>query len=285
MIEMGSSTEEMSHTEFAEKLKQQPESVGYLVIRSSKNSSPGAWRRIARRDEHILSKDYGVEAARLKSIDGGPIDSEYAEVELWILPESAPPPAGRTQEPEKKPGAAFKLNTYEAYGSADGEDEAERWVLENFAEMLRADQRATGYIIVREQAETEAVDGEEPATPSEESVVGAGETPQVDGAEAYREGDEAEETPTEISSKEQAEGWKKILSEKYDIAAQRIIVLEGRRLLGGSGRLTTWVVPEKAQPPDPLARDKDEIEEETQEESAAAQESANITAPSDLFIS
>ena len=74
-----------------------------------------------------------------------------------------------------------------------------------------------------------------------------------------------------------AESWKKILSEKHGIDARRIVVLEGKRTPWGNGRLTTWVVPEKAQPPDPLAREPEEIEAEEAEENSGAPSSDEVT--------
>ncbi|MGH9903918.1 MAG: hypothetical protein ACRD68_19075, partial [Pyrinomonadaceae bacterium] len=145
MVELGYSGESISHTEFAEKLKQQPDSLGYLVIRASKNSSPGAWRRLARRDERVLQKEYGVESGRLKSIDGGQSDGDYSEVELWVLPKWAPPLAGVVEKIERVPETAFKVSTYDSDGSP-GED-AERWVLENLAEALRESPKAHVCII------------------------------------------------------------------------------------------------------------------------------------------
>lgn len=166
-------------------------------------------------------------------------------------------------------------------------------MLENLAEMLRADTRATGYIIAREHAAPETTEEEETAaaetlaasSPATEAVP---EPPQKSNAEAKAEETfvEAETTETpevELSMKEVAESWKKTLSEKYGIASHRIVVVEGRPRDWATGRLTTWVVPEKAQPPDPLARDADEAddaEEAVSDESAVEPESASEAATS-----
>lgn len=302
-VEMGYTSESIARSEFADKLKAQPASVGYLVIRAAKNSAPGLWRRIARRDENILHKDHAVEAARLKSINGGYSDGEDANVELWILPKNAPPPAGVAETSERvsataQTAVAFKLNTHDDVYMGNEIDsaekqEAERWVLENLAEMLRADPRATGYIIARERDAPETT--EEEGTTAAETLAASSpaagavpEPPQESNVEtkAKETSVEAETTETpevELSMKEVAESWKKTLSEKYGIASHRIIVVEGRPRGWATGRLTTWVVPEKAQPPDPLARDADEAEEAEEavsDESAVELESASEAATS-----
>ena len=264
--EVGYADSEIAYAEFAEKLKAQPESVGYLVVRAPADALSGDWRRVGRRDEQILTKDYGVEAGRLKTLNGGQSANVYAEVEFWILPKSAPPPAaGATAKPGKKPEAAFKLNTYDFYGSEETDKEAAQWALENLAEMLRDDPQLSGYLIVREPAEPIVFDEDEAAVEGSAPSPVAEETPQAKEAGAVAKAAEPEAEAVEISTKELAEQWKKTLSEKYGIKAHRINILEGRRMWMSSGRLTTWVVPEKAQSPDPLARDTDEPEEETEE--------------------
>ncbi|MGH9944008.1 MAG: hypothetical protein ACRD9R_16815, partial [Pyrinomonadaceae bacterium] len=116
VVELGYSAVDIAHSEFAEKLKQQPDSVGYLLIRTSKNSPAGGWPRIARRDEQILHKGHSVGTERLTSINGGRSDGEYTLVELWVVPKSSAPPVGVTDEAEAKLSTAIKLNTYETFG-------------------------------------------------------------------------------------------------------------------------------------------------------------------------
>jgi hypothetical protein len=275
-VEMGWTESQIAYGQFAGKLKQQPESVGYLVIRPSKNSLPGAWRRIARRDEDILHRDHQVETARLKSINGGTSDDETASVELWILPKNAPPPvASATEKIEKKnesqSGVAFKLNTHDFYTYFSGDQAEESWMLENLAEMLRENPRASAYIVAREMVEWEAPADENVAATNVEQL--ALSSPQQQdaanadaaGAAAVVAGNEAsakEEAEAKVSAKELAERWKTALSTKFGIDAQRIVILQGRQMWQLQGRLTTWIVPEKATAPDPLARDTDEPEDD-----------------------
>jgi hypothetical protein len=246
-IEMGYSGEDISRSEFAERLKRQPDSLGYLVISTSKQSLPGAWRRVARREEQLIQKDYGIDAGRLASVYGGKGDGELAEVALWILPKSAPPPEG-VKEPAEVLRQAVRLNRLDSYGQED--EEAEDWVVGNMAEALRSSPRAVAVLISRE--------------PMEVDFEGADD--MADEAEAAEPTGE----PADESMKGWAEGWKKKLIAKHGIYPWRVVILEGRRMPWGAGRLSAWLVPENARWPDPQASDEDEAEEEAGPEAAGA---------------
>jgi hypothetical protein len=295
VVEMGWTMEGMARHEFAEKLKQQPESVGYLVVRPSKTAAPGAFRRVARRDEAMLANDYGIGAGRLKSIYGGESEGEYTSVELWVLPKSAPPPAG-VPEPtaeRRDPSAhatAFRLNVHDDYSEAN--ENAERWILENLVEALRADPRAVAHFIVRESKKYDDAEDASETSTAESSTAEpvATDSAVMDEAAASQESSEAqagteksaadaepEEAATEATMLETAERWKRTLVEKYGVEARRVLIMEGRPRGWGSGRLTTWVVPEKALAPDPFARDDDDEPEE--EETQATEEAATDVAP------
>lgn len=276
MVEMGYPDEAITRSEFSHKLKQQPDSLGYLVIRPSKNSPPGAWRRLARRDEQIL-REYGVEPQRLRSVNGGASDKEITEVEFWVLPKYAPPPAA-AEDSGGKAKEAYRLNTFEANGEAAGE--AENWMLENLAEMLREDPNATAVLVAREPAEPiESVPDDETYAaeePEEQPEDAGAETTEADAAEDETSGGAVESGEEEDASTmlELAAQWKRALETKYGIAAQRVSVVEGRRMPWSVGKLVTWVVPEKARPPDPNARDADEPEEDEPEQGAVAVDGA-----------
>jgi len=244
--EMGYTGSEISQSEFAEKLKQQPDSRGYLVVRSSKRSAPGTWRRVARREEQIIQKDYGIAAGRLASVYGGQAEDEYAEVELWIQPKSAPPPEGAKEQAGKALRESVRLNRLTLYGSPDEEEEG--WMLEGIAEALRENPRAVACLVARAPEDVEPVEG--------------GEVSAVSPAAAAPE-DESEESAA-VSTKELAERWKKTLFTKYGIYTWRVVVIEGKRSPWGVGRLNAWLVPEGARWPDPQAPDEDEPEDEGQ---------------------
>jgi hypothetical protein len=125
------------------------------------------------------------------------------------------------------------------------EREVADWMLENLAEMLRADQRNLGCIVVY---------------PGDGSGVPTGE----DGADRP--------APDVFKI---AEGWKAALLKKHGLDAQRLVVLNGPAEDYGRGRLEVWAVPRGAALPDPFKKQDDEAaaEEEQQqgEDGGAAQ--------------
>jgi hypothetical protein len=280
--EMGPSATDIAYAEFAEKLKAQPDSVGYLVIKTPVNEPPGAWRRVARRDEQLLSRQHGVEAGRLKSLDAGTTEGEYAHVELWIVSKLDPPPTVTPEKIERKWNAAFKLNTYNFYNETDADEED--WMLENLAEVLREHPRATALLVTREPAVYEPEPGETteepsdtaPPSPAEAQVTTpapengaerAGQEQKGQQQEGQQQEESVAETPEEetITMAELGEHWKQRLVADFQVDAARITVAAGRRMPWSQGRLNVWVVPERTPRPDPLARDDDETEEEPED--------------------
>ncbi len=275
MIEMGVSYSDVMLSELAEKLKQQPGSEGHVVVFTPKGSAPGAWRRIARRDEVLLQKDHGIEPGRLKFVNGGRSDGESAEVEVWVAPKGAPPPVAASREEGEKPAGAYRLNALDFYGTPDAD--ADQWVLESIAEVLRENPRARVYLVAREPAGPVGNPGEETAADSTEQqpeqpepepapTPQAGDGRNAEGNEAEAEEEEPEEE--EIPTVELAGRWKAALAEKYGVAADRVVVVQGRERHWSVGRLLTWVVPDKVQPPDFLAPDEEDRQVEEAERKA-----------------
>jgi hypothetical protein len=257
--EMGTPDDDVARIEFARKLKEQPASVGYFVIRTPKGSPPGAWRRLARRDEQLVSAR-GVEVSRLKSIDGGASQGDGAEIELWVLPLGAPPPIVEPAQTDWELSSAMKLHTYEnSFGQVD--EDGERWMLANLAEFLRENPRASACLIAREpKPDEEAVSDEPPSAPDSQETpaeVAASDTP----AETTEESDEPE-GEEDLSMGGLAEEFKERLVSEYGVAPDRVVVREGREMGFTWGRIHMWVVPEKGPWPDPSARDDDEIQTE-----------------------
>jgi len=253
--ELGPSETDIEFADFAEKLKAQPDSRGYLVIRAAKGSVPGAWKRIARRDEETLRKQYEVEADRLQSIDGGYSDGEDAVVELWVLPKDAPAPAGLSEKLESRRAEAFELDSLDYDGQPD--EERERWVLDNIAEQLKSDPQARAVVIVRPF---------EPKPPGLDEEEGGGESTQAEAsAEVETETAEGEgdESPV-VNPQTLAERWRQTLAEKHGVEFHRVQVMFGRPQPHTDGQLLTWVVPRDAPLPDPLAvtRDAEQVPEE-----------------------
>lgn len=280
-MEMGHSAADIAQSEFADKLKQQPDSLGYLLIRTSKKSLRGTWRRIAGREQQIIQKDHGIAAGRLASVYKGRTEGDHAEVELWILPKSVPPPEGAREDEEKALTEAVRLNRLDAFGSADAE--AENWMIENLAAALRENPKASVALVAREADMSPFEGGEGEAV--EEAGAAAAEQPAAQKAPAGAQAATPAAEPTsaedaqaedeeQITAKERAERWKKILTTKYGIYSWRVTVLEGRKMTWSTTRLSAWLVPEKGRWPDPQALDEDEAEEADVEPSAAAEATA-----------
>lgn len=277
IAEVGYAYSDLAFDDFAATLKRQPESVGYLVIRASKNSLPGAWRRIARRDEQIIRKEHGIDAGRLRSIDAGYSDDEFAEVELWILPDGAPPPPGLTEKLTRLMKEAFRLNSLESDGEPDGEEA--QWLLENVAESLRDDPKSRALLIVRRyEGGEESAGGEEASSVGESPVTGAGdESGAAEGASAAdgdagkreEEGEGAEDASAD--PQEMAERWKRALVEKHGVEEHRIDVVSGSPRRWEGAHIETWIVPSDAPPPDPLIITRELDEEESPEDAQEAE--------------
>jgi|GEM_PF-1223214 len=271
IYEMGTPPEAIARAEFAAKLKEQPDSVGYVVIRAPKGGVPGAWRGFARREEKLLGAD-GVDGSRIKILDGGYSEGREVEVDLWLLPAWAPPPP----TPAEKLEAAFKSAARLHTADLDAErEDSERWMIENLAEFLRENPRATALLVAREPTPDEEivwadVDEPGPAAASAPEATAAPEEAAASEAAAPEEapaevvGGEQAEAPEEkeLTAKETAEEWKKQLLGKYGVEAHRVLVVEGPRVAWGTGRVNLWVVPEKGRLPDVRARDEDEEERE-----------------------
>jgi hypothetical protein len=137
-------------------------------------------------------------------------------------------------------------------------------MLENLADLLRENPRASACLVAREQMTFEIE--EEPGAVTE----GEGEEAEavVGGEEAESAAAEGGEEEITGSAFEFAERWKDILVNKHGIEAHRVVVLQGKQMQWSANRLTTWLVPEKAPWPNPFARDEDEPEEEEVQESA-----------------
>lgn len=253
-VEMGYSADDISRQQFAEKLKQQPDSRGYLMVRAPKGSAPGTWRRVGLREEQIILKDYGIEARRLSSINGGTAEGDDAEVELWILPKSARAPEGAKEVPSAELRDSVRLNRLDTYGSTD--DDAEAWMLKSIAAALRDNPRAIACLITREP--------EEVVSELDEEASLSGEVSEEKEASAAEVAGDSEDEPGDDSMKDLAERWKKVLTTKYGVYPWRVVVLEGKTIRWSAGRLSAWLVPEKARWPDPQAPDEDEVEDEGQ---------------------
>jgi hypothetical protein len=201
---------------FADALKRQPKSKAYFVAYADDGRAPGAWRRFAT-SEKVRIEAEGVEPARLHVVNGG--RRRQSQVELWIAAEDAPPPV-KPKRREKPLREAERIGAYSRIGESD--DGKERnWLLENFAEMLRADPQRVGVLVVFQD--------DAPARINEH-----------DG--------ELEES---FDYAKLAGEWKQELAERYGVEAHRVVVRVGAAGEWHSRGIETWVVPRGSPLPEP----------------------------------
>lgn len=221
-------------------LRQQPKKLAYVVAHDSPKAPPGAWRRSAKDIAGQISNQ-SVAADRVKIIFAGYdeklSDNATSKIELWILPEGAPPPA-REVVAERRPEKAVRLGDFNSYYLGDAAQE--KTALEGFADVLRADDQLSACLILR-------ISTEPPAEP-------AADRPKEPSAEDFMR---------------LIERWKSELVTNYKIDQTRLIVtvaLETEEYPGGS--LETWIVPKGAPLPDPYPPREDfgEVIEEIVEE-------------------
>jgi hypothetical protein len=100
---------DVTQAAFAERLRKQSKDIAYIVAYNLHKATPGAWRRVAKREAGNL-ESYGIQADRIKIIFGGASkakknDEDYPDqtkVQLWILPADSPPPL-KTVKTEPSP--------------------------------------------------------------------------------------------------------------------------------------------------------------------------------------
>ncbi|HJQ33588.1 MAG TPA: hypothetical protein VJ866_15495 [Pyrinomonadaceae bacterium] len=235
---------------FRELLRRQPESQGYVVVYASRGAYPGYWRNVATREREKLTAD-GVGAERLTVLRGGvnegrvkgfqhDEDADDAEqfdrVELWVGEKEKPPVRERPEKATLK-GAAL-VASVDSYSA--GEEEINRWALDNLDTLLRANAHSTAYVVVYPDGEP---------------------TPQSDG--------EGKETPPPDLFK-RAEALKAELRGR-GVDEARLVILSGPAKDYGA-RIELWAVPYGAAPPNPSAGEEQAEEPEGQETPAPEQE-------------
>jgi len=211
-------------------LKKQPDSQGYLVVRSPPGAAPGYWRRAGTREKEKLSGPE-LPPERLTVINGGAVapkkkaakaegeeEEVYGSVELWVGAKDVPPVRHVEEDAALNEAVLIGHNNF-LYEELD----VAGWLLKNLVEMMRADRRSVGCIIV---------------FPGDGSGVPAGEA----GAEVL---------PPDVFK--MAQGWKDELLKKHGFEPQRVVVLSGPPEGGSAGKLELWVVPHGAPLPDPFA--------------------------------
>ena len=137
---------------FVDMLKNRKDTLAYIVAFSGTEAAPGAWRRVAQQEsEQLLSE--GVAADRLRTVYGGSDKkSKETKIQLWILPESAPPPVADAG-PEPPPNKTIQIGSHGDYELGDGR--MERWAFEVLLSAFHANKDMRVCIIVRVQQDEE----------------------------------------------------------------------------------------------------------------------------------
>jgi hypothetical protein len=142
---MGPGIGPTTYASFAGMLNQQQNTLGYVVVYSGEDATPGAWRRIAQ-DEIDYLKKFNVNPARVKTIFGG--HRKQTTRQLWILPKDAPPPV-RDAGPELPLAKTVKLDDFDAV--ILGNPQNEKKVFARLKEILTAQKSVGAFVAVRSE--------------------------------------------------------------------------------------------------------------------------------------
>jgi hypothetical protein len=225
-----SSRTEVTLVGLSEMMRRRADARAYLVAYHDDESAPGAWRRGAAQEAERM-RGFGIPAERVKIIFGG--YAREAGLQVWILPQDAPPPVRHRRErrPERSAKIAHLRDVELKYD--------ERWAFDGLADVLKADGQLTGCLIVRlAPAKLEDADPETPPDPDD---------------------------PPDVDVIQLTEKWKAELK-KNGVGEHRLIimVIPTRETQWGA-EIETWVVPPGAPLPDPSADDAVAVEEEEAE--------------------
>lgn len=218
---------------FADALREQPESVAYIVVHNQQGANIGTWRRVAKSTAADI-ESRGIPADRIKIIFAGTLkltEDEYpqqARVQLWILPKDASPPT-KEAKPEPLPKQSVQLgifHDYELKYAAAG-----KLAFEGFADVLKANDSLGVCIIVRPPLAPNFRDPEL--------------LPIPDG-------------PPDIDLTKLVEKWKALLAKTYQIESRRIFVVTASAREGNDGTVETWIITPGAAMPDPYADDSND---------------------------
>jgi hypothetical protein len=206
---------------FAEGLKLQPKTIGYVAAYNGEDAAPGAWRRVAGREAESIEKEYGIEASRVKVIFAG--YSKETKIQLWVAAADAPPPV-KERKRERRIKEAVQIGRFDEFNLRYDTDAG--FVFKGFAEVLKADERLTACVVIRPA----------PATARDEDP-------------AYAIGPDVIPPPVDLV--QLAEKWKARLKKEYGIGEHRLVIMVAPPAEAWAlGEVETWVVPPGAALPD-----------------------------------
>lgn len=223
---------------FADMLKQQSDTVAYIVAYNGLDAVPGAWRRVAARDADSL-KQRGVEGGRVRVIYGG--KSKHTTVQLWILPNGAAPPA-IDAGPEALPEKPVQMGSFSDYMLSSEESQVN--VFKDLVGVLRLNDKLRTVIIVRMET---------PANVEEASV--EPDTSKEQSTTTEKQSESAPQALIELPPADfpkLVQKWTASLA-AHKIHSDRFIVLfvPAREMEGNT--LEMWIAPAGVPLPDPFA--------------------------------
>jgi hypothetical protein len=237
---------------FADILEQQKDAVGYIVVYSGEDATPGAWQRIAQEQIDTLKK-FKIGSDRLKMIFGG--HQKETRTQLWVLPKDAPPPVPDAG-PESPPKKAVKVGDFFA---AQLDDERNQTAfVRHLSEILRREKSVRAFLVVR----LEQPIPEPPSEANETAAAQAPDPPSVTNEEPTEPVDDTEL----VDLTKLVEKWRLELANTHKMGPDRLIVVFTIAREAEASHLSLWIVPKGAPLPDP---NKEEDEPETEEDPEA----------------
>jgi len=218
---------------FADMLRQQKNAVGYIVVYSGEDLTPGAWRKLGQKEIDNFKSLFDVEATRFKLIFGG--QEEKTHIQYWILPNNAPPPVADAGT-EKPLAKTVKAGDFDVYG-LEGES-AQNGLFTRLRDILLLDKTVRAFLVVSlEQLKPPLRVFTEPATTNAEPVV-----------EEYK--------PVDLTKL--VEKWRLELATTHKIGPDRLIIVYHSSPDDIVSQLSLWIVPNGAPLPNPN-EDEEEV--------------------------
>ena len=227
--QMGPGIGNTTDAAFADILNEQKNAVGYVVVYSGEDATPGAWQTIAQNELDYLKK-FKLEPGRVKVIFGG--HQKETRLQLWILPKEEPPPV-RDAGPELPPAKTVKAGDF--YATNLGTAQNETNLFKRLKEILVTQKSVRVFLVVNLEI----------PTPETIELANEPEPEELDEPSQPLE----EHEPADLIKL--VEKWRGELAETHKIGADRFIVLYATAREYDSDHIKLWIVPQGQPLPDP----------------------------------
>lgn len=230
--EVGPGIGAASDASFADMLRQQKNAVGYIVVYSGEDLTPGAWRKLGQKEIDNFKSAFDLETSRFKLIFGG--QEEKTHIQYWILPNNAPPPVPDAGN-EKPLAKTVKAGDFDVYG-LEGES-TQNGLFTRLSDILLSDKTVRAFLVVSlEESKPPLRVFTEPATSNAEPVV-------------------EEHKPVDLTKL--VEKWRLELATTHKIGPDRLIIVYDSSPEVIVSQLSLWIVPNGAPLPNPNEDDTD----------------------------